>query len=224
MSLDVLSTSFMGEFPTLHGMIICTVGSLVFGFASAGIYMYKNKYSRSMAVTLVLLPAIVQIIIMLVNGNIGVGIAVAGAFSLIRFRSIPGTAREISAIFFAMAIGFIMGMGFMFYAFMFLLIVGAVSLLLTRFSFGEDASVRFLKVKIPENLDYEGVFDDIFSKYTKSAELKTVTTTNMGSLYELTYAVQLKTSNATKEFIDELRCRNGNLTIMLSGNYEIERL
>ena len=224
MLLDVLSTSFTGEFPTLHGMIICTVGSLIFGFASAGIYMFKNKYSRSMAVTLVLLPAIVQIIIMLVNGNIGVGIAVAGAFSLIRFRSIPGTAREIGALFFAMAIGFIMGMGFMFYAFMFVLIVGGVSMLLTKFSFGDDASIRFLKIKIPENLDYEEVFNDIFSKYTKSAELKSVITTNMGSLYELTYAVQLKKSYSSKTFIDDLRCRNGNLTIMLSRNYETEKL
>ena len=224
MSLDVLSASLIGVFPALHGMIICTVCSLIFGFASAGIYMFKNKYSRSMAVTLVLLPAIVQIIIMLVNGNIGVGIAVAGAFSLIRFRSIPGTAREISALFFAMAVGFIMGMGFIFYAIIFLLIVGGVSMLLTRFSFGEDASIRFLKIKIPENLNYEEVFDDVFSKYTKSAELKSVTTTNMGSLYELTYAVQLKKSHTSKTLIDDLRCRNGNLTIMLSRNYEGERL
>jgi len=111
MSLDLLTSSLMGDFPTLQGMIICTVCSLIFGLAAAGIYMFKNKYSRSLAVTIVLLPAIVQIIIMLVNGNIGVGIAVAGAFSLIRFRSIPGTAREIGALFFAMAIGFIMGMG-----------------------------------------------------------------------------------------------------------------
>jgi hypothetical protein len=186
--------------------------------------MFKNKYSRSLAVTLVLLPAIVQIIIMLVNGNIGVGIAVAGAFSLVRFRSIPGTAREIGALFFAMAVGFVTGLGYIFYAFVFLLLIGGTSLLLVKFSFGENGSARFLKIKIPENLDYEGLFDDIFDKYAGSINLEKVTTSNMGSLFELTYTVHLKSSCMSKAFIDELRCRNGNLNIILSRNLDREEL
>ena len=223
MSLNAITGSLTAGMPTLQGLIVCTLFSLIYGFAVAGIYMFKNKYSRSMAFTLVLLPAIVQIIIMLVNGNIGVGIAVAGAFSLIRFRSIPGTAREIGALFFAMALGFVTGLGFVFYAFVFLLLAGGVWLLLTKFSFGDNGSVRVLRIKIPENLDYEGLFDDIFAKYTLSARLEKVTTTEMGSLFELTYTVQLSTSKS-KAFIDELRCRNGNLNITLGRSRDGEEL
>jgi hypothetical protein len=179
--------------------------------------MYKNRYSKSLAVTLALLPAIVQIIIMLVNGNIGAGVAVAGTFSLVRFRSLPGNAKDISFLFFAMALGLVTGMGYLFYAFVFLLIIGGTSLLLTRFRFGQgESGSRVLKITIPENLDYDGLFYEIFKKYTKSAELEKVKTSNMGSLYELTYSVRMKSASMPKAFIDELRCRNGNLNILLS--------
>ncbi|MCL2276411.1 MAG: DUF4956 domain-containing protein [Treponema sp.] len=224
MPLNFLSGSVINEIPTLQGMIVCTLFSLLFGLAVAGIYMFRNKYSRSMAITLALLPAIVQIIIMLVNGNIGVGIAVAGAFSLIRFRSIPGTAKEIGALFFAMAIGFVTGLGYIFYASAFLLLVGGAWMLLTRLSFGDNKKIRYLKIKIPENLDYEGLFDDILKKFTSSAELVSVSTVNMGSLFELIYVIILKPSSAPKEFIDELRCRNGNLNILLSQSRDREEL
>jgi hypothetical protein len=224
MPLDAITVSVTSGVLTLQDMFLCTVFSLVFGFVIAGIYMFKNDYSRSLAVTLVLLPAIVQIIIMLVNGNIGAGIAVAGAFSLVRFRSIPGTAREIAALFFAMAVGFVTGLGFIFYALVFLLLIGGTSLLLTRLSFGENGSIRFLRIKVPENLDYEGLFDDVFTKYTTHITLEKVTTTNMGSLFELTYTVRLKPSYKPKAFIDELRCRNGNLNIILSRNRSGEEL
>jgi len=221
---DFISASLTNEAPSLQGIISCTVFSLVFGLAIAGIYMFKNKYSKSMAITLALLPAIVQIVIMLVNGNIGVGIAVAGAFSLVRFRSIPGTAREICALFFAMAIGFVTGLGFILYAFVFLLIVGGVSLLLTKISFGENGNIRILKIKIPENLDYEELFDDIFTKYTKNIKLEKITTAEMGSLFELTYTVLLKSSNTSRAFMDELRRRNGNLNLTLSCSRSGEEL
>jgi hypothetical protein len=224
MPFDVITASVTNGILTLQSMILCTIFSLIFGFVIAGIYIFKNNYSRSLAMTLVLLPAIVQVIIMLVNGNIGAGVAVAGAFSLVRFRSIPGTAREIAALFFAMAIGFVTGLGFILYAFVFLLLIGGVSLLLTLLSFGEDGSVRFLKIKIPENLDYEGLFDDIFAKYATRITLEKVTTTDMGSLFELTYTVHLKSSYKPKAFIDELRCRNGNLNITLSRNRNGEEL
>jgi hypothetical protein len=198
-------------------LIICTICSLVLGFAVAGAYMYRNKYSKSLAVSLVLLPATVQIIIMLVSGNIGAGIAVAGAFSLIRFRSVPGNARDISCLFIAMALGFIIGMGYIFYAFIFLLLVGGINLMLTRIRFGENSSdVRVLRITIPENLDYDGRFDDVFTKYTVETELNKVKTTNMGSLFELTYLIRLKSDSVPKAFMDELRCRNGNLNILIS--------
>jgi len=216
MPLNVITVSVTNGILTLQGMILCTVFSLIFGFVIAGIYMFRNDYSRSLAMTLVLLPAIVQVIIMLVNGNIGTGVAVAGAFSLVRFRSIPGTAREIAALFFAMAIGFVTGLGYIFYAFVFLLLIGGASLLLARLALGEDGSIHRLKIKIPENLDYEGLFDDIFAKYAGSVTLEKVTTVDMGSLFELTYTVRLKSSYKPKVFIDELRCRNGNLNITLS--------
>ena len=224
MSLDTITVNVTNGIPTLHSMILCTIFSLIFGFVIAGIYIFKNNYSKSLAMTLVLLPAIVQVIIMLVNGNIGVGIAVAGAFSLVRFRSLPGTAREITALFFAMSIGFVTGLGFIFYAFVFLLLIGGASLLLSLLSFGEDGNIRFLKVKIPENLDYEGLFDDIFAQYTTRITLEKVTSTDMGSLFELTYTVHLKSSYKSKAFIDELRCRNGNLNITLSRNHNGEEL
>ena len=216
MPRDLCNESVINSGPTLQGLIICTIASLIFGFAIAGIYAFRNKYSKSLAFTLALLPAIVQVIIMLVNGNIGIGIAVAGAFSLIRFRSIPGTAREIGSLFFAMAIGFVTGLGYIFYALVFLILIGGVSLLLTCFSFGEKGKIRYLKIKIHDNLDYEGMFDEIFSKYTSSAELEKVKIVNMSGLFELTYAVRLKPSCVPKTFIDELRSQNGNQAVILS--------
>jgi len=222
MSLDAITVSVTSDIHSLQSMVLCTVFSLIFGLVIAGIYMFRNKYSRSLAITLVLLPAIVQVIIMLINGNIGVGVAVAGAFSLVRFRSISGTAKDIGALFFAMAIGFVIGLGYIFYAFVFLALIGGAWLLLTRFSFGDDKSLHILKIKIPENIDYNGLFDDIFKKYTRSIRLEKVKTTDMGSLFELTYAVHLK--SPPKAFIDELRCRNGNLNIMISRNLDGEEL
>ena len=208
---------FASELPTLGRLLLYTVCSLVFGFAVAMVYMFRNKYSRSLAATLVLIPAIVQIIIMIVNGNVGAGIAVLGAFSLVRFRSIPGNARDIGYLFFAMALGFVAGMGHVFYALIFFLLIGSVGLLLTGTRFGQgEADIRILRITIPENLDYDGLFDEVFRKHARSVELDKVRTTNMGSLYELTYHVRLKSVSVSREFIDELRCRNGNLNILIS--------
>lgn len=213
--LDILTGSIIQGSLTLGSVLLCTVTSLIMGLGVAYVYMAEKKYSKGFAVTLALLPAMVQIVIMLVNGNLGTGVAVAGAFSLIRFRSVAGSARDIGTIFFAMAIGLATGMGYLFYAVLFFLIIGLVSLLLTRSKFGgEKQDIRILRITIPENLDYEGLFDDLFTRYTDSAELDRVKTTNMGSLYELSYNVQLKTPAVPKKFLDELRCRNGNLNIV----------
>lgn len=202
---------------TVKSFLVCTAVSLVLGVLTALVYMYINRCSRSFAVTLALLPAVVQTVIMLVNGNIGAGVAVAGAFSLVRFRSAPGTAGEISAVFLAMALGLATGMGYVTLAFLFFVIIAAAMMILHAVKFGDrDASLRTLKITIPENLDYEGVFDDLFAKYTNKAELEKVKTTNMGTLFELQYSVSLKNPEMPKEFIDEIRVRNGNLNITCS--------
>lgn len=215
--LDMITGSVTNGTPTLTGLLVCTACSLVFGLAIAAVYMYKNQYSKGLAMTLALIPATVQIVIMLTSGNIGAGVATAGAFNLVRFRSLPGKARDIGSLFFAMAIGLVTGMGYLFYAFVFLLFIGTASLLLTQIRFGQgETNTRTLRILIPENLDYDSLFSDVFSKYTKSAELDRVKNTNMGSMYELTYTVQLKSASMPKAFMDELRCRNGNLNILLS--------
>ena len=212
--LDVLGSSvFRGDSP-LIGVTVATIVSLMMGFVVATVYRFKSEYSQNLSRTLVLLPAMVQIIIFFASGNIGVGIAVAGAFSLIRFRSIAGNARDISHLFFAMSLGFVTGMGYLFYALMFLICVGFTSVILTVYQYGTIKENAYtLNIKIPESLNFYGVFDDIFSKYTESVVMETVKTTQMGSLYELTFLVKLKESTNVKEFIDELRVCNGNLGI-----------
>jgi hypothetical protein len=214
---DFLTESVFGGEVTLGRVLACTGASLAFGLCVAAIHMVRNRYNKNFVVTLALLPAMVQIVIMLVNRNIGAGIAVAGAFSLVRFRSIPGNARDIGSVFFSMSIGFVTGMGYIFYGLLFLVLIGAAELILSASPFGEGRSgQRFLKITLPENLDYEGLFDDIFAEYTAGAELDKVRTTDMGSLFELCYRVELKNSASSKAFIDALRCRNGNLHISLS--------
>ena len=162
---------------------------------------------------------------MLVNGNLGAGVAVAGAFSLVRFRSAPGNAREIAAIFLAMALGLATGMGYVVLALVFFAVVAAVFVLLTLCHFGGNtAGERTLKITIPENIDYEGVFDDLLARYTKEYTLDKVKTTNMGSLFELHYRVVFRDAGVPKAFLDELRCRNGNLPIVCGRETEKDAL
>ncbi len=217
--------SIIGQSLTLQSFLICTAVSLVLGACSAFVGMYKSKSSQSFAVALFVLPAIVQVVIMLVNGSVGAGVAVAGAFSLIRFRSAPGSAREIGVIFLAMATGLALGMGYVVLAVIFFVIIASVMLLLVHFGFSSPkASERILKITIPEDLDYDGLFDDLFKKYTKSHSLDSVKTTNMGTLYELKYSVTFNKNEVPKEFIDALRCRNGNLNITCSREISKEVL
>ncbi|WP_296628161.1 DUF4956 domain-containing protein [uncultured Negativibacillus sp.] len=212
--LDTLFASVISTTVNWQAIILCTLSSLILGAAAAAIYCYKNTYTKSFVVTLALLPAMVQIVIMLVNGNLGAGVAVMGAFSLVRFRSVPGSAREIGSLFFAMALGLATGMGYLGYAVLFLLLIGIANILLYSTSFAAPKLIdRELKITIPESLDYEGVFDDLFEKYTTRHELLHVKTSNMGSLYELCYLVRLKDTGINKNFLDEIRCRNGNLNI-----------
>lgn len=210
-SADIISVS---------NFIICIISSLIIGLIISLMYMYKCTYSKSFVVTLATLPAIVCVIIMMVNGNIGAGVAVAGAFSLVRFRSAPGTAKEIGVIFMAMGAGLIAGMGYIAYALLFSVTLGLVNMLYARIGFGDERHTdlnRTMHITIPEDLNYYDVFDDIFDKYTNKSELINVKSTNMGSLFKLTYNISFREKNTEKIFIDELRCRNGNLEIMLSS-------
>ncbi len=213
---------FDGDFTTvisLSNFLLCIGASLLLGLVLAFAYMYKTRYTKSFAVTLALLPAVVCVVIMLVNGNIGAGVAVAGTFSLVRFRSAPGTAKEICALFLAVGTGLIAGMGYLAFAALFTVILSAVFLLYSRLDFGtkkNHAIFRTLSVTIPEDLDYSAVFDDIFETYTADHELERVKTTNMGSLFRLTYQITLRDPRKEKEMIDQIRCRNGNLEITVS--------
>lgn len=222
----MLDSLFRGMFDTdmtqvisVQDFLLCLICSLGIGLLLAFMYMYRTRYTKSFVVTLALLPAVVCVVIMMVNGNVGTGVAVAGAFSLVRFRSVPGTAKEIGILFLAMGAGLITGMGYLGYALLFSIIVSGVSMLYTHLDFGakkRDALYKTLNITIPENLDYSDVFEPLLAAYTSSYELVQVKTTNMGSLFRLTYNLTLQKEHTEKELIDKLRCRNGNLEITIS--------
>ena len=200
--------------------IILVIVSLVLGGILALIHTYNNDYTKSFVMTLAILPAVVAVVILMVNGNIGAGVTVAGAFSLVRFRSAPGTAREIGAIFAAMGMGLIMGMGYIGYAALFTFLIGLAMLIYAKLASGDKKDLhKVLKITIPENLNYSDVFDDIFKEYTKNYKLNQVKTSTMGSLFKLNYEIYLKDVSLEKEFIDKLRTRNGNLEISIA-NYQ----
>ena len=213
--LDSMFSSILGAELTLTAFLLCTVTSLVLGLGLACVSRFRSHTTQSFTVTLAILPAVVQLVILLVNGNIGAGVAVAGAFSLVRFRSAPGTAREIGVLFLAMAIGLATGMGYILLAILAFVILSAVLLLLTATNFGQGgAAERLLKITIPESLDYDSLFDDLFEEFTTAHSLSRVKTSNMGTLYELEYRITLPEDRIPKEFLDALRCRNGNLNIV----------
>ena len=197
--------------------VACIATALAIGVFLAFVHSRAGRSSASFVTTLALLPAIVTVIIIMVNGNIGAGVAVAGTFSLVRFRSVPGTAREIGSLFLAMGTGLVCGMGYLGYAVLFALILGACMVLFDRTGLGlGDDRNRTLRITVPEDLDYAGEFDDLLESYTSSHDLVSVKTTNMGSLYKLTYNIAMRDLSQEKAFIDQLRCRNGNLEIAIS--------
>lgn len=198
--------------------LLCVTLSLVIGAILAGGYAFRSRYTKSFLTTLALLPAVVCVVIMMVNGNVGTGVAVAGAFSLVRFRSAPGSAREIGSLFVAMGAGLIAGMGYLAFAVLFAVVLCLVSTVYNCLRFGEKQTTlyRTLNITVPEDLDYDGVFEEILAEYADSYELIRVKTTNMGSLFRLTYHMRLKETGREKAMIDSLRCRNGNLEISLS--------
>ena len=200
---------------TTGGAFISLIASVICGLVIALLYMYKSNYSRNFVVALVILPALVQVVITVVNGNLGAAVSVMGAFSLVRFRSAPGSSKDITAIFFAMAVGLANGMGYVIYSAAIVLTVGAVYILLMSAGFGAKGErERHLKILVPESLDYTQIFDDIFGRYLNKLDLIKVKTTDLGSVFELNYSIEMKDKGKEKEFIDELRTRNGNLTIV----------
>lgn len=205
---------------SLGGFLICILSALVLGAAMTVVYRLCGETTRSFAITLAILPAIVSVVIMMVSGSLGAGVAVAGTFSLVRFRSAAGTAREIGAVFTAMAVGLACGMGYPHFALIFAAILCAVYVLYARTGFGENKSAplqKTLRITVPEDLEYAGMFDDILEQYTAQSALTQVKTTNLGSLNRLSYDVTLKAPGTEKALIDALRCRNGNLEISLAA-------
>ncbi|MBQ8831792.1 MAG: DUF4956 domain-containing protein [Oscillospiraceae bacterium] len=222
----MLENLFKGIFDTemttvisVKHFLLCVLIALIVGVMLSLGFMYKSKYTKSFILTLMLLPAVVCVVIMMVNGNVGAGVAVAGAFSLVRFRSVPGTAKEITMLFLAMGAGLMCGMGYLAYSLLFTLIMLVLTIIINITGFGTKENnhlYKTLNITIPEDLNYTEVFDDIFNEYTSTVELVRVKTTNMGSLFKLTYDVTLKAGKNEKEMIDKLRCRNGNLEISVS--------
>ena len=222
----MLESLFKGLFDTdltavisVTDFLLCLGASLVIGILMAFAYMYRTRYTKSFVVTLALLPAVVCVVIMMVNGNVGTGVAVAGAFSLVRFRSVPGTAKEICTLFLAMGAGLIAGMGYLGFALLFTTVMCVMFVLYNRLDFGTKknaATFKTFTITIPEDLDYSDIFDDIFSEFTTSHDLVRVKSTNMGSMFKLTYNVMLRDVTREKEMIDKIRCRNGNLEIAVS--------
>jgi hypothetical protein len=204
---------------TLPGLLVAIGTALALGFLVSIVYMKTHKSktpSQSFALTLVLLPAVITIIILLVGNNVARAFSLAGAFSIIRFRSAPGDPKDITYVLFSMAVGLAAGMGFLLYAAVVGLVLCAVMVLLDVCKFGRARNTdKTLKITVPEDLDFQNAFDEVLQKYTASYSMRKIKTADLGSLYELEYAIAAKDGMSEKNFIDELRCRNGNLNITL---------
>lgn len=198
--------------------MLCIIVSIILGFLISLIYIITHKkegYSQSYVLTMIMLPSVVALILLLINTTYG-ALSLAGAFALVRFRSIPGDPRDITYIFYSMATGVACGLGYIGFAIAFFLILGAVNLVLNYCNFGGcRLNHMTLKIAIPENLDYQGVFDPILKKYTSYYKLRRVKTTNFGTLFELIYSVDVYDDLNQKAFLDEIRALNGNLTVTL---------
>ena len=204
---------------TLEDYLICTAVAFVCGIIVTFAASYKSKLTKSFAMSLVMLAPIIETVILMVNGNIGTGIAVAGAFSLVRFRSVVGRAREITLIFLVMTAGLACAAGYVAIAILFSIILCVALIILARLPMRSEKELE-LRITIPETLNFSEAFEDLFSQYTKKHELVSVKTSNMGSLYKLLYKIELTDGGTSKEFIDQLRCRNGNLEITLADTSE----
>ncbi len=216
---SILSSSL-----TITSCLVCFVVSIVLGFIIAVVHNINKNSNKNFLVTIILLPLIVNVIIMMVNGNLGTSVAILGAFSLIRFRSTPGSSKDLLSIFLAMAVGLSTGMGQIYFAIMFTFIACGLIILLEKTNILSGYNSKILKIVVPEDLDYEGIFDDVFNKYTDKSELLKSKTINMGSLYELEYRIVTKNGIKEKDLIDDIRIKNGNLKVMLSNQLKENEL
>lgn len=205
----------------LSSILLCLIISIILGVVIALTHKQTSKYNKNFLVTLSILPLLVQTIIIMVNGNLGTSVAIMGAFSLVRFRSLPGTSKEILSVFFAMTVGLATGMGHLVFAIIITIIGSLAIFILSKVAlFNKNKKEKILKIMIPENLDYTNVFDDIFETYTEKVELEQVKTTNMGSMFDLSYRIILNENVNEKAFLDDLRVKNGNLKVMISHPIE----
>lgn len=220
----MFSSILTGEL-TLVNFLICIGVAFVLGLVVALVHSKTAKTSSNFVTTLAVLPTLVAMAILLVNGNLGAGVATVGVFSLVRFRSIPGNSRSLLAVFFAMAIGLAVGTGYVVFAALFTVIIGLIIFILNLLNFGTSGVVeKKLVVVVPEDLDYTDIFDDVFDQFTTSHYLQKTKTTNMGSLFQLTYRIIEKPDINEKRFIDKIRVKNGNLKVSLSQPTEEEEL
>jgi len=212
----MLTSLFHAGSFNVWAVLMTLAASLLLGLVIALVFCLASGRREPFGAVLSCLPVLVSSVILIVNGNLGASVAVLGAFGLVRFRSAPGTAREITYIFFAMAVGLAAGMGFLTLASLMTGVTGAALFILEKTGIFDGAGgEQELKVTIPEDLDYSGIFDDLFIRYTKDSRLMRVRTTNMGTMYELTYRLRLRRERDGKALIDDVRCRNGNLTVIL---------
>ena len=212
---SILSSS-NGTF-SIAGELICMLAAVVLGSIVACVHTVDNRYSKNFLIALVVFPLLVQVVIAMINGNIGAALAIGGAFSLIRFRSLQGNSRELVSVFFAMAIGLSLGVGQVIFASIFTIIGALVLLVITKLKIGNKENIRRLKIVIPEDMNYDEMFKEEFDKYTSKNTLLVCKTTNMGSLYELEYEIDLKNTNDIKDFLDDIRIKNGNLKVCLTN-------
>ena len=222
--MEEMFGSIISNYKSPLTCILAVIIALGLGVILSFMSFYRSRSSKNFYVSVVILPAVAAVIILIVNGLIddstfalASGVAISGAFSLVKFRSAQGNAREIAIIFIAMAIGILSGAGYVAYAIIFTLILGLTIMVLTRFNIFErkTSTERMLRIMIPENLDYQSVFDSIFETYTDECKLLKAKSSNMGSLFSLTYKIKLKDPKSEKIFVDEIRTRNGNLEISI---------
>lgn len=213
----MLESIFNSNDLNITSLLICSGVSLVLGIVISLCHKYTSRYSKNFLITLAVIPILIQSIIFMTNGNLGTSVAIVGAFSLVRFRSLPGTSKEIMSIFFAMTVGLAMGMGEIAYALIITVIVSLFIIILSKSGFAKQSeNNKILKVVLPEDMDYETVFDKVFNEYLTSYKIENVKTINMGSLFELTYIINEKNNISEKEFIDNIRQKNGNLKVSIS--------
>ncbi|CDM67274.1 hypothetical protein CM240_0095 [Clostridium bornimense] len=218
--LETIIKSTTGESFTFTNSLIVIFTSIILGVVICASYMKIHKeevYSQGFTTTLIMLPVIISIIILLVGNNVARAFSLAGAFSIIRFRSAPGNSRDIAYIFFTLAVGLACGMGYIGYAIIFTVILCAVMFILNITKFTEPKTkMMTLKITIPEDLNFDGIFDDILNRYTTSWNISRIRTRDFGSLFEINYDLSIKPEINQKQFIDEIRCKNGNLNISLT--------